>query len=162
MLNFVKIFWQIKKFSIQERDFDRSVWMAAICYKYPISVVPTNKQLLREKNTCENIQADVPKTEALVRVYANGRTDGHCWIDQARQTDHLYIRFMGSPKFPFGYKSLRDCFTFVRLPKYTISLRNYYKLKFNIRIYINLQKFNTYLPKGCSLSAFGKVSKIST
>ena len=59
MLNFVKILCQIKKFSIQGLDFDRSVCMAAICYSGSLSAIPTYKQLLGEKTLCENFQIGI-------------------------------------------------------------------------------------------------------
>ena len=40
--NFVQITCQIKMFSVQELDFDRSVYMAAICYSSPITTISTD------------------------------------------------------------------------------------------------------------------------
>ena len=54
MTNFVKISGQIKKFPLQERDFDRSVYMTAICYSAPISAILTNEQFFFvEKYVCK-------------------------------------------------------------------------------------------------------------
>ena len=39
MLNFVIISGHIKEFFIQELEFDRSICMAAICYRGPISII---------------------------------------------------------------------------------------------------------------------------
>ena len=77
MPNFVKIPRQMKEFSVQTLDSDCSVYMAAICYSGPISAVPTNEQLLCKKKTCSKFQIDISKTEGLVRIYTDGRTDGH-------------------------------------------------------------------------------------
>ena len=53
----------MKELSIQTLDSDCSVCMTAICYIGLISAVPTNEQL------------DSLKTEGLVRVYTDERTD---------------------------------------------------------------------------------------
>ena len=73
MLNFVKISRQIKKFSIQELNFERSVCMAAICFSGPITAIPTNEQHLEVKRSCASLQNDISKTEALVCVYTERR-----------------------------------------------------------------------------------------
>ena len=77
MSNCVKIPRQMKGFSIQALDSDCSVFMAAICYGGPISVVPTNEQLLCEKRTGAKFQIDSLKTEGLVCIYTDRRTDRH-------------------------------------------------------------------------------------
>ena len=82
MPNCVKIPRQMKEFSIQTLDSDCSVCMAAICYSGPISAVPTNEQLLGKKKTCSKFQIDISKTEGLVRVYTDGRTDRRTWLNQ--------------------------------------------------------------------------------
>ncbi len=78
----MKIPRQMKEFSIQALDSDCSVCMAAICYSDPISAVPTNEQLLCEKSTGAKFQIDISKTEGLVRVYTDGRTDRRTWLNQ--------------------------------------------------------------------------------
>ena len=81
MPNFVKILRQIKKFPIQGLASDCSVCMATICYSGPISAVPTNEQLLSEKRTGAKFQIDSLKTEGLICIYTdrrtNRQTDGH-------------------------------------------------------------------------------------
>ena len=67
----------LSKFSMQALDFDSSVCIAAICYSGPISDIPTNEQLLGEKTTGTKFQIDISKTKRLVRLYIDGRTDGH-------------------------------------------------------------------------------------
>ena len=47
----MKIPRQMKKFSIEAFDSDRSVCMTAKCYSGPISAVPTNEQLLSEESS---------------------------------------------------------------------------------------------------------------
>ena len=58
--------------SIQGCDFDRSVYMAVICYSGPIWAVPTNGQLLIAERTCARFHTDILKTEGLVRVLTDG------------------------------------------------------------------------------------------
>ena len=70
MQNFVKISYQIKKFSIQRLNPDNLVGMAAICYSAPISAVSICEQLLEEKKMSAKFQVDILKTEG-VRVYTN-------------------------------------------------------------------------------------------
>ena len=53
MLNFVKIYYQIKKFSIQELDFDRSVFNADIC---STSLEVESKQTDEVKDMAKSIQ----------------------------------------------------------------------------------------------------------
>ena len=53
----MKIYCQIKVFSIQVLDFDRLIYMAAISYSGAISTVMTNKQLLGEKGQEQNYRA---------------------------------------------------------------------------------------------------------
>ena len=81
MLNLVQISRRIKTFSVQALYSDRSVCMAAICYKSSISAVSTNEQLLSEERICAKFQIDSLTTEGLVRIYTerrtDGRTDGH-------------------------------------------------------------------------------------
>ena len=79
MKNFVKILRQIKKFPMQALDSDFLVCMAAICYSSPTSADPTYKQLLSEERIGAKFQIDSIKTEGLVRIYTDRRTD--------RQTD---------------------------------------------------------------------------
>ena len=67
----------MKEFPIQTLDSDCSVFMAAICYSGPISVVPTNEQLLCEKRIGAKFQIDSLKTEELVFIYTDRQTDGH-------------------------------------------------------------------------------------
>ena len=69
MPNFVKISFQMKKFSIQGLNFDRLVCMATICYNGAISAVPTNGQLLREKI--------IDRYLKLRDWFAYIQTDGH-------------------------------------------------------------------------------------
>ena len=77
MPNFVKISRQMKKLSIQVLDYDRSVCMATICNRGPISSVSTNESLLGEKRTCAKFQIDSSEIEGLIRVYTtNRRIDG--------------------------------------------------------------------------------------
>ena len=64
----VKISCQIKKFSIQEFDFDRLVCMVNICYSGPILAVPTNVQLFAEKSTCSKSQIDISNTDGQVAI----------------------------------------------------------------------------------------------
>lgn len=59
----MKIPCHIKKISIEELNVDQSVYMAAICYKGPISAISTNKQLLREQKACAKFNIDNSKTE---------------------------------------------------------------------------------------------------
>ena len=47
------------------------VSMASFCFRVPITAVPTNEQLLREKKTCAKFQIDISKTEVLARVYTD-------------------------------------------------------------------------------------------
>ena len=49
--------------------------MVAICYKDPISSVPTNEQLIAEIRICAKLQIPISKTEGLVRVYTDRRMD---------------------------------------------------------------------------------------
>ena len=71
----------MKKFFIQALYSDCSVCMAAISYSDPISAVPTNEQLLKEKWACAKFQIEISKTEGLFRIYTdvqtNGQTGGH-------------------------------------------------------------------------------------
>ena len=71
----------MKELSIQSLHSDCSVCMAATCYSGPISVVPTNEQLLCEERTGAKFQIDSIKTEGLVCIYTDGQTerqtDGH-------------------------------------------------------------------------------------
>lgn len=48
--------------------------MAATSYSGPLSVVPTNEQLLAENRT--DVKYDNSKTERLVRMCTDGRSDG--------------------------------------------------------------------------------------
>ena len=66
---FVKNLCQIKKFSNHELGFDRSDCMTAICYRCPISAVPTNQQLLEGKRTYVKFHIGISKT-------VSGYTDG--------------------------------------------------------------------------------------
>ena len=75
MPNFMKIPRRMKEFSIQALYSDRSVCMAAICCRHPISAIPTNEQLLGEKRTCTKFQFDISKTQGLVRVYTDRQTN---------------------------------------------------------------------------------------
>ena len=70
--NFVKISCQMKRFSIQELDLDRSVCMSAICYSAPILVLAANEQ---QKSTFAKFQINISKTEALIRVYTDRRKE---------------------------------------------------------------------------------------
>ena len=66
--------------------------MAPICYSGPISAVSTDEQIFGEKRTCAKFQIGISKTERLVRVYTNRRTNGYDYIDSARHADHfIYI-----------------------------------------------------------------------
>ena len=76
----MKISRQTQKFSIQEFNFDRSVCMAAICYSDPISAVQINEQLFAYKRTYTKLQFDNTKTDGLVFIYTDRRTDG--WLDR--------------------------------------------------------------------------------
>lgn len=63
---------QIRKFSIQELELDRTVPTAYICYSCPISTVPTNKPLLGEKKTCvmfDVFHVHISKTKADLFAY---------------------------------------------------------------------------------------------
>ena len=82
MPNFVKIPCQMKEFSIQALDSDRSVNMAAICYSGPISAVSTIEQFLSEKRADTKFQIDSLTTEGLVCIYTDGRTDRRTWLNQ--------------------------------------------------------------------------------
>lgn len=46
---------QIKKIFTQELNFDRLVYIAAICYDDLILAFPINVQLLREKRMCAKL-----------------------------------------------------------------------------------------------------------
>ena len=70
----MKIPCQIKKFSIQALDSDRSVRMATVCYRDPITAAPTNEPFLGEKRACAKFQIDISKTEGLARAYTDSRT----------------------------------------------------------------------------------------
>ena len=59
-----------------ELDSHRSIFKAAVCYNCPISAVPTNVKLLSEKRTHAKFQIDSLKTNGLVCIYTDGRTDG--------------------------------------------------------------------------------------
>ena len=74
--SFVKIYCQMKKFFIHKLHFERSLFMAAICYSGPISVVRTN-MLLWVQRTCAKFQIDISNIEGLIRVYIDGQTDGY-------------------------------------------------------------------------------------
>ena len=63
---------QMKKFSIQTLDSDRSDCMAAICYSGPITAVPTNEQFLGEKRTCSKFLSNFSKAVGLNRLYTDG------------------------------------------------------------------------------------------
>ena len=75
MLNLVKISCQIKMFSIQAHTFDRLVCMPAICYSGPISAVLANVQIFGEKRSGAKFQSDILKTERVVPIYTDRRTD---------------------------------------------------------------------------------------
>ena len=62
--------------------------MAAIRYRGQILAVLKNKQLL-EKRTCEKFQIDIKKTEGLVRVYTDRRTDVSLWVLQNTQKPNI-------------------------------------------------------------------------
>lgn len=50
----------------------------------------------------------ISKTEGPFRIYTDRRSDKRRWvIDLARLADHLYICFVGSPTFIYGYLKLR-------------------------------------------------------
>lgn len=53
----------IKKFSLQEHDLGRSIFMTVICYSGAISAASTIEQLHGEKRTCARFQIDIPKIE---------------------------------------------------------------------------------------------------
>ena len=79
MPNFVKIPRQMKEFSIQALAPDCSV---SLYGSYMLSAVPTNEQLLSEKKTGAKFQIDISKTEGLVCIYTDRRTDGRIWLNQ--------------------------------------------------------------------------------
>ena len=56
--------------------------MTAICYNGPISAVPTDEQLLGEKEMCEKLHIDMSKTV------------GHVLIDSAHHAVHLYAIYI--------------------------------------------------------------------
>ena len=61
-VTFGKISCQIKKFSIQKLEFNRTVCMTATCYSYSLWAVPTNRHLCRKKRTCAKFLIDISKT----------------------------------------------------------------------------------------------------
>ena len=87
----MKKYRQIKKFSIQVHDSDCSVCMVAICYSGMISTFLRNEQLLSEERRGVKFEIESLRTQGLVRVYADGRTDEHGKINSAHQSDHLCI-----------------------------------------------------------------------
>ena len=60
----------------------RSICMAAIGYKSPISFISTNEQLFGEKRLYAKFKIDISKTEWLVCVYTDRRPDGRMWINR--------------------------------------------------------------------------------
>ena len=55
-----------KKFSIQGYHLDRSVFMASICYRGPLSAVPTNEKGRKGR---DRFQIDTSKTEGIIYIY---------------------------------------------------------------------------------------------
>ena len=96
MPNFLKIPRQRREFPIQGLASDCSVCMAAICYRGPISAVPTNEQLLSEKRIGVKYQIDSIKTEELVCIYR--------LTDMAKFMYYYVLYFIGSPTFPSAKK----------------------------------------------------------
>ena len=109
MPNFVKIPWQIEKYSMQKLDSDHLVFMAAICYIGPISAIPTNVQHLGKKWMGANFQIHISKTERLVRVHSDRRTDKRTCLNRLNSWcwSFIYILFRVFPSFPFGCNKLR-------------------------------------------------------
>ena len=98
----------VKKYSKQAFNSYCSACMAAICYRDPISAVPTNEQLLSEERIGAKFQIDSLKTEGLVRVYTDRRTD----IAKSTQLIMLsFIQYLSSfiesSTFPSGCYKLR-------------------------------------------------------
>lgn len=59
----MKISSQITKFSMQELDFDCSVFPVAICCGDTTSADTTKEQLLKEKSACAKFQINISETE---------------------------------------------------------------------------------------------------
>ena len=66
---------QMKKFSIQALDSDRSVYMAGISYSGPITSTQTDEQFLAEKKTCAKCQNDISKTSSRIYRQTDKQTD---------------------------------------------------------------------------------------
>ena len=66
---------------IENGNFGCTEAIISICYSDPISAVPTNEQLLSEKKTGEHFKIDSLKTEGLVCIYTDKRTDKRAWLN---------------------------------------------------------------------------------
>ena len=65
MPNFVKITRQMKEFSIQSLDSDRSVCMAAICYSHPIKTISSGITLLPLRITHDKFREDIKSNKKV-------------------------------------------------------------------------------------------------
>ena len=71
-----------KKFSLQEHELGRSVFMTAIWYSGAISAASTYEQLLWKESMCVKFQNDVSRTERLVSVSTDKRIDRRTWLNR--------------------------------------------------------------------------------
>ncbi len=89
--------------------------MASIEFSRPIPAVPTYILPAKERRMCAKFQLDNFKTERLVCVETDRRTDGHAYIDSGGDPDQEYKLIIF--KFVCGfYKEylLIICFTQAR------------------------------------------------
>lgn len=75
-------------YQISELDFDRSAFMAAICYNGLISAVLINEKLLGDKRTCKQLKT----INNLSKIDTDMNMD-----NTTRNADQLCIHFIGSP-----------------------------------------------------------------